>query len=89
MTSKNDHAICGEYNSKNSYGAYTGFTTFVYDRDAKELYLEPSDPAEMSPHDMEVLDKAMKKCRNYMDLYLRGASRFNAAMSARIKALSP
>jgi len=39
----NDNAICGEYNSKNSYGAYTGFEPFVFQRHIKYLWLVNSD----------------------------------------------
>src|SRR5437764_471963 len=85
MTTKNDHAICGEYNSKNSFGAYAGFTAFVYDRDSQELHIEPSDQSESTPQEADTFDKAMKKCANYMDLFLRSEDRFNASMSARIK----
>lgn len=35
----NGETICGEYNSKNSYGAYGGFEPFVFRRSIKDLWL--------------------------------------------------
>lgn len=40
---ENDEVICGEYNSKNSYGAYSGFEPFVFQRQIKDLWLGESD----------------------------------------------
>ena len=39
----NTDVICGEYNSKNSYGAYSGFEPFVFQRSIKDLWLGDSD----------------------------------------------
>jgi len=39
----NDRVICGEYNSKNSYGAYSGYQPFVFNRLIKDLWLGDSD----------------------------------------------
>ncbi|MGZ2411285.1 hypothetical protein ACUXST_000682 [Sphingomonas sp. F9_3S_D5_B_2] len=39
----NDHVICGEYNSKNSYGAYGGYEPFVFNRLIKDLWIGDSD----------------------------------------------
>src|SRR4051812_35390213 len=40
---ENDQVICGEYNSKNSYGAYSGFSPFVFTRSIKFLWLVDGD----------------------------------------------
>ncbi len=58
-------AVCGELNSKNSYGAYEGFTVFVFDRQAKKLYLEGAD--EDAGEHQKMLD-AMDHCSNNIDL---------------------
>lgn len=39
----NANVICGEYNSKNSYGAYAGFEPFVFNRLIKDLWLGDKD----------------------------------------------
>ena len=39
----NSEVICGEYNSKNSYGAYAGFEPFVFQRSIKDLWLGDRD----------------------------------------------
>jgi hypothetical protein len=40
---ENKDVICGEYNSKNSYGAYGGYEPFVFQRLIKDLWLGDSD----------------------------------------------
>lgn len=39
----NAEVICGEYNSKNSYGAYDGFEPFVFKRNIEDLWLGDHD----------------------------------------------
>lgn len=34
---------CGEVNAKNSYGAYTGFSRFVINKDSERVVIESSD----------------------------------------------
>ena len=38
-----DQVVCGEYNSKNSYGAYAGFSNFVYFGTTLETDINLSD----------------------------------------------
>jgi len=39
----NAEVICGEFNSKNSYGAYAGFEPFVFKRNIRDLWLGDAD----------------------------------------------
>jgi hypothetical protein len=43
--------VCGEYNAKNGYGAYTGFKDFVYIAGPKYTFREPK----ASAHDVATL----------------------------------
>jgi hypothetical protein len=38
----NGPEVCGEVNAKNSYGGYTGFKVFIFDRATKHLWIEDS-----------------------------------------------
>lgn len=40
QTPKGTPAICGEVNSKNAFGGYTGYKPFIIFADAEMLYLE-------------------------------------------------
>ncbi|HEY0414566.1 MAG TPA: hypothetical protein VGD66_15640 [Allosphingosinicella sp.] len=45
-------AVCGQYNGKNRYGAYTGFKDFVVPKDADVVYASTSnDGLESEPSD--------------------------------------
>ena len=39
ITSRGKDAVCGRYNSKNSYGAYTGFDFFTFEPSSGDLFL--------------------------------------------------
>ncbi len=63
----NSTTICGEYNSKNSYGAYSGYEPFVFQRSIKGLWLGDSDK--------EYSHSAFwKDCPNAAELGLNGGS---------------
>ena len=50
--------LCGEINSKNSYGAYVGFRRFIYDRKSNETLHEPP-PAE-NPTAVDIINGCPK-----------------------------
>jgi hypothetical protein len=63
----NKEVICGEYNSKNSYGAYGGYEPFVFKRNIKDLWLGDSDN--------EYSHSAFwNECPNNLELGLTGGS---------------
>jgi|SRR6185312_772677 len=70
---ENHLMICGEYNSKNGFGAYTGFDTFVFDRNSKTLWIadESSNPAPPSEY---------AQCPNASDLLRKDSARLEAEM---------
>jgi len=43
-STKGTTSVCGRLNGKNSYGAYTGYTKFVYFPDLKIVMLEKDFP---------------------------------------------
>ncbi len=63
----NSEVICGEFNSKNSYGAYAGFEPFVFKRNIKDLWLGDSD-------NKYSYSAFWKECPNALELGLTGDS---------------
>lgn len=63
----NAEVICGEFNSKNSYGAYGGFEPFVFKRNIKDLWLGDSD-------NHYSYSAFWKECPNQLELGLTGGS---------------
>lgn len=71
----NDEVICGEYNSKNSYGAYGGFEPFVFNRSIKDLWLGDHDNAYSS-------SAFWKECPNAKELGLNDSAFTTTDMNA-------
>jgi hypothetical protein len=71
----NKEVICGEYNSKNSYGAYSGFEPFVFDRLIKDLWLGDSD----NPYSRSAF---WKQCPNAKELGLNDGALATTDMNA-------
>lgn len=40
---QNMDGVCGEVNSKNSFGGYTGFKKFVVSKEDSQVYFDPGD----------------------------------------------
>jgi hypothetical protein len=85
----NSEVICGEYNSKNSYGAYSGFEPFVFKRSINDLWLGDGDNSYSS-------SAFWKECPNAAELSLSGgpsaadmnATDTNMVMNAADEALN-
>jgi len=54
--------ICGRYNSKNSYGAYSGFRIFAFDRATEELWLEDGVTGEVTDNYRRALHLLYSQC---------------------------
>jgi hypothetical protein len=79
---QNANLICGELNAKNSYGAYVGFETFVFERSSKTLWLEDSDKAgDNYNHFLNLLNS----CENGTELFLHHVERLNRKLDERIR----
>jgi hypothetical protein len=61
---ENSDVICGEYNSKNGYGAYGGFQPFVFQRAIKVLWLGDTD----NDYALSSVRDVGKKCPNAAEL---------------------
>jgi hypothetical protein len=72
---KNPKAICGDLNAKNSYGAYTGFKTFIFERKSRKLWLEDSDDTQ--DHYQAFLN-LMDSCTDNVDVLARMIKRHSA-----------
>ena len=68
---ENSDVICGEYNAKNGFGAYTGYESFVFDRKSKQLWLT-DDGANNAPPNI------FAECTNASDLISKDLGRLEA-----------
>jgi hypothetical protein len=63
--SENARTICGQLNTKNAYGAYSGFLIFVYDRNENTLLVEQEDASFETKEKLEI---KLDLCKNRDDL---------------------
>jgi hypothetical protein len=70
-------AVCGTFNAKNLYGAYTGFRSFILAPDGKSMNVDPAGPyerlvASAASHSAEELNRQIEAKKKQIE-FLKSA----------------
>lgn len=61
----NKDAVCGFFNAKNGFGAYTGYKKFVYSKQLKEVFIIPEEKPDDRKEELAISSIVKQACMGY------------------------